>query len=43
MRFPDMMDRLYMAIISGAAVAVGASGLVSAVAACGGLPSYHLD
>jgi hypothetical protein len=47
MRFPDIIDGVYMTVVGGFvggfALAVGATGFISAVAACGGLPSYHVD
>jgi hypothetical protein len=47
MRFPDIIDRIYMTVvgtlIGGVALAAGATGFISAVAECGGLPSYHVD
>jgi len=43
MRFPDIIDAIYTTVVGGFALAVGATGFISAVAACGGLPSYHVD
>jgi Na+/phosphate symporter len=43
MHFPDLIDKVYMTIIGGVGLAMGATGFISAVAACGGLPSYHVD
>jgi hypothetical protein len=47
MRFPNIIDGIYMTVVGGFvggfALAVGATGFISAVAACGGLPSYHVD
>jgi len=47
MRFPDIIEAIYTTVVGGFvggfALAVGATGFISAVAACGGLPSYHVD
>jgi hypothetical protein len=47
MRFPDIIDAIYMTVVGGFvggfALALGATGFISAVAAYGGLPSYHVD